>query len=423
MQRFWPYFAIAGMAVILLGASGYIVEMLPPRAIVMATGAEGGAYYELGIRYREILAQDGVALRLLPTTGALENLTLLRDPRSGVSVGFMQGGITTQKESPGIESLGTLFYEPLWFFSRISGSRAEGLSGGRISVGPEGSGTRDLVLKLLGKNKIVAELFDFTPQVAAEKLLAGDIDFAFIVASRDSPVVQRLITAEGIELRSFPRADAYVGLYPFLNKVVLPAGIGDLATNRPPSDVVLVAPKASLVVRADLHPAIQYLLLKAAVQIHSEPGIFRTAGQFPGAEASDIPLSDEARRFYKTGRPFLQDQLPFWIATLTERLLVVFIPLAVLLYPLFKLLPPTYGWFMRSKIARLYDEMRSIEHEVESQGRGFDRETMVAKLDQLDLRANHLQVPMAYASMLYMLRTHIDLVRERLTIRPDRKPH
>src|SRR5262249_34496880 len=109
-----------------------------------------------------------------------------------------------------VESLGRVFYEPLWFFTRISGSRTEGLNGRRLSVGPEGSGTRDLVLKLLEKNKIVAVLFGFTPDVAAEKLIAGDIDGAFMVASWGSPVVQRLITAEGIELRSFPRADAYI---------------------------------------------------------------------------------------------------------------------------------------------------------------------------------------------------------------------
>jgi hypothetical protein len=241
----------------------------------------------------------------------------LRDPQSGVSVGFIQGGTTTRKESPGIESLGTVFYEPLWFFSRISGSRAEGLSGRRLSVGPEGSGTRALVLKLLERNKIVAELFGLTPEVAREKLIAGDIDVVFIVASWDAPEVQRLITAEGIELRSFPRADAYIGLYPFLNKLVLPEGIGDPAMNRPPSDVALVAPKASLAVRADLHPAIQYLLLDAAVQVHSGPGIFQKAGQFPAAESIDIPLSAEAQRFYKSGRPFLQDYLPFWIAALT----------------------------------------------------------------------------------------------------------
>jgi len=423
LQRFWPYFAIAGIVAILLGASFFIVETLPPRKVVMATGAEGGAYHELGIRYREILAQAGVELQLLPTIGALDNLTRLRDPRSGVSVGFIQGGTTTTKESPDLESLGTVFYEPLWFFSRISGTRTEGLNGRRLSVGPEGSGTRTLVLELLTRNKIVAELFGLTPQVAVEKLIAGDIDVAFIVASWDAPVVQRLISAEGIELRSFPRADAYIGLYPFLNKVVLPEGIGDLATNRPPSDVVLMAPKASLAVRADLHPAIQYLLLNAAVQIHSGPGIFQKAGQFPAAESIDIPLTAEAQRVYKSGRPFLQDYLPFWIATLTGRLLVVLIPLAALLYPLFKLLPLMYGWIMRSKILPLYNEMRLIEHEIEDQDGGHDADTMIAKLDRLDQRASRLKLPTGYASMLYMLRAHIDLVRERLAIGPDRKAH
>jgi hypothetical protein len=423
LHRFGPYVAIAGMVAILLGASVFIVETLPPRTIVMATGAEGGAYYELGTRYRDILARAGVELRLLPTSGALENLARLRDPQSEVSVGFIQGGTTNQKESPNVESLGTVFYEPLWLFSRVSGNRAEGLNGRRLSIGPEGSGTRALALELLERNKITAELFAFTPQVAGDKLIAGDIDFAFFVASWNSPIVQRLITAEGVELRSFPRADAYIELFPFLNKLVLAEGIGDLATNRPPSDILLVAPKASLAVRADLHPAIQFLLLDAAVQVHSGPGTFQKAGQFPAAESIDVPLSEEAQRFYKTGRPFLQDYLPFWIATLTGRLLIVFIPLAAVLYPIFKLVPQMYGWIMRSRVTRLYNEMRSIEHEMEARGERHDPDTIIAKLDQLDQRANHLRLPTGYASMLYMLRAHIDLVRERLAVGPGRKPH
>ena len=150
--------------------------------------------------------------------------------------------------------------------------------------------------------------------------IAGDIDAAFIVTTWDSPVVQRLISAQGIALASIPRADAYIAHYPFLNKLVLPAGVIDLLNNRPPTDVVMLAPKGSLAVRADLHPAIQHLLLSAAVQIHSPPGIFQKAGQFPAAESIDLPLSEEAQRFYKSGRPLLQNHLPFWLATLVERL-------------------------------------------------------------------------------------------------------
>jgi TRAP-type uncharacterized transport system substrate-binding protein len=417
-QRFWFWALMSGMLAIVLGAIVFILLTLPPQTFVMATGPEGGAYHDAGIRYRDLLAQDGVDLQLQPTGGAMENLADLRDPKSGVSAGFVQSGLAPEKESPGVQSLGTVFYEPVWLFSRApfptAGNLTDGLAGRRISVGPDGSATRTLALMLLERNKITAELFHFTPQAAAEKLIAGDIDSALIVSSWDAPAIQQLLAADGIELRSTPRADAYVALFPFLSRLVLPTGVADLTKNRPPSDVVLVAPKASLAVRADLHPALQYLLLKAAVQIHSPPDVFHRPGRFPAAEAIDIPLSEEARRFYKSGKPFLHDHLPFWMATLAGRMLVVLIPLGVLFYPLLKTLPQAYDWIMRSKIVRLYDEMRSIERKMEVGAPGQDAVGMLAKLDQLDQRANHLRVPPAYASMLYMLRAHIDLVRERL---------
>jgi TRAP-type uncharacterized transport system substrate-binding protein len=423
-QRFWRYLATIGIAVIVLSASVLVVETLPPRTVVMATGAEGGANYELGLRYREILAKAGVTLQLLPTTGGLENLARLRDPKSGVDVAFVQGGTTTKKESPELESLGTVFYEPLWFFYRSEiGGGMQALRGRRVSIGPEGSGARKLALELINRTRldtIIGELFGYTPQIAAAKLIAGDIDAAFMVTAWESPVVQTLINTKGIELTGFPRADAYIALYPFLHKLLLPAGVIDLLANRPPADVVLLAPKASLAVRADLHPAIQHLLLSAALQIHSQPGIFQKAGQFPAAESIDLPLSEEAQRFYKTGRPFLQEHLPFWIATLVERVLVVFVPLAALLYPLFKFVPQIYNWTMQTRIMQLYNEMRLIESGIEAQG--YDVRVINEKLDHLENRANRLTLPTTYASALYTLRSHIGLIRQRLVKIVDKNP-
>lgn len=427
VQRYWLRIAAAGVIVIFLIASVFIVKTLPPRTIVMATGAEGGAQYEVGVRYREILAQSGVELQLLRTNGDLENLAGLRDPKSGVVAGFVQGGTTTKKESPQLVSLGTVSYEPLWFFFRTDvGGAMRALQGRPISIGPEGSGGRALALELIKRIKlqsIVGKLFDFTPQVAAEKLIAGEIDAAFIVTAWDSPVVQRLINANGIELHSFQIVDAYTALYPFLNKLVLPAGIVDFLMLSPPTDVVLLAPKTSLVVRSDLHPAIQHLLLSAALQIHSPPGIFQKAGQFPAAESIDLPLSEDAQRFYKAGRPFLQEYLSFWVATLVEKAIVVFLPLAALLYPMFKLLPEMYDWIMKLRIRRLYAEMQSIEREKEIQGPGYDANGINAKLDQLNERANRLQMSSAYASNLYTLRDHIGLVRDSLATSPERETH
>ena len=403
-------------AAILLAAALFIFATLPPRTVTMATGPAGGAYHELGQRYREILARSGVRLRLVNTTGSLDNLARLRDRRSGVHAAFIQGGSTTKEESQNAESLGTIYFEPLWLFYRSGiGEGIERFRGRRVSIGPEGSGGRALALEILKRTKVdavVGQLLALPPQEAADRLIAGEIDIAFVVLGWESPVVRRLMAADGIEVASVPRPDAFIALYPFLSKAVLPAGVADLAANRPPADVVLLSTRASLAVRSDLSSAIQYLLLNAAVEIHSPPGIFQKAGQFPAGESGDLPLSEEAQRFYKSGRPVLQAYLPFWMAALVERFLVVFVPLLVLLYPAFALLPRAYDWLMQSKIRRLYDEMKSIERELASGHEAPD--ALNAKLDRIYQSASELQLPARYASMQYTLRMHLDLVRARI---------
>jgi TRAP-type uncharacterized transport system substrate-binding protein len=412
---------------VLLGAAIAALRPLPPRTLVMATGPEGSAAYEVGARYREILARSGIDLQLLPTAGAIENLARLRDPRSHVDVGVLQSGTTGTKESPDLQSLGTIYYEPLWGFFRET-ERTKGLQvlrykgieifrGKKIAIGPEGSGTRALALKMFARNaldKHFAEFLPLAPQQAGEKLLRGEIDAALMVTSWDAPVVQRLLTAQGIGLANFPRTDAYIALYPFLNKVVLPEGVADLAKDRPPSDVLMFAPKASLVVRKDLHPALQHVLLDAAEQIHSGPGIFQKAGQFPAAEAIDLPLSNEARQFYKSGKPFFQRYLPVWLAVMVERLLVLLIPVIGLIYPLVQILPSLYDKAMRKRIYRLYGELRFLEKDVESRREGQSIVDLNDRLDQLEEKTSRLQVPATYMSMLYTLRDHIIVVRGRL---------
>lgn len=419
-RKNWLAVTIAVTATAIVVAAIAIFRTLPPRMIVMATGPEGGAYYEIGKRYRGLLAGAGIEVRLVRTAGSLENLALLRDPRSGVSVALIQSGTVNPEAASELESLGTVFYEPLWIFHKREPGKTtlDYLRGGKISVGPVGSGTRALSLELLkrtGFDQKVGELLALSPQVAADELLAGEIDAAVILNSWDSPTVQRLITDERVEVASFPRADALVALYPFLSRLVLPHGVSNLAKDLPRTDITLVAPKASLMVRKDLHSAIQYLLLDAAVKIHSGAGIFQHAGRFPAAEGIDVPLSGEALQFYKTGQPFLHNYLPYWTATLVGKLIVLLIPILGLLYPLMRSLPPLYDWLMRSKILRLYGELRFLEDEIiDARRTGRDISPMISQLDNLEGRANDLRMPLAYASMLYILRNHIDLVRERL---------
>ena len=84
----------------------------------MATGREGDVYYEIGERYRAALSDENVQVQLVPTAGSVENLAMLRDPHSGASVALIEGGILSAAETSGVESLGTVFYEPgsCWYF-------------------------------------------------------------------------------------------------------------------------------------------------------------------------------------------------------------------------------------------------------------------------------------------------------------------
>ncbi len=418
------HLAIISLLALMIGGAGLwavftFLGPTPPRKVIMTAGPQGSAYHEFGKRYQHILAREGVELQVLPSNGAMENLDRLRDPQSGVSVGFVQGGTTREEDSPHLRSLGTLFYEPLWIFYRGLQPFAptKGIRVPRMSIGPHGSGTRALALRLLAMNEITedkAQLLALPLQEAGEALLRGQIDAALMATSWDSPIVRTLASSEEIELFSAPRADSYVALLPFLDRLVVPEGVGNLAKNRPPSDVVLVAPKASLVIHEELHPAIQYLLLDAASQIHSGPGIFQRPGQFPAPETIDLPLSQDARHYYKSGLPFLHRYLPFWMAVLAARTLVVLIPVLALVYPLLRSAPLLYEWRVRRLIYRLYGELKFLETELDGRDRSQSVNDLIAQLDDLEQRAHRLRIPAFYSHMPYTLRVHMKLVRDRL---------
>jgi TRAP-type uncharacterized transport system substrate-binding protein len=420
----WFYFVGGLIALVLLIVIGLwfgidLLNPMPPRTVTMVTGAEGGAYHGYGERYRQILARQGIDLKLVPTAGAIDNLERLKDPAAGVNIGIIQGGTTGETQSPDLVTLGTLFYEPLWLFHRSAyrGQGLEGLRGKRIAIGPAGSGTRALVLELLRRSGYdwgFAELVELPFQESSGQLRRGEIDALFILASWDSSVVQSLLAADDIDLAGFPHTDAYVALYPYLTKVNVPAAVGSIVRNHPIANTELLATRASLAVRSDTHPAIQYLLLDAAEQVHSGPGIFRRAGQFPAAEAVDLPLSEEARNFYKSGRPLLQRYLPFWLAVLLGRVLLLSLPLLGILIPLFKVAPMLFNWQMQRRVYRLYTELQAIENNWRARPSGAGHDDLVARFDQLEERAHEVWLPASLVGSLYAFKEQLALVRQRL---------
>jgi hypothetical protein len=226
--------------------------------------------------------------------------------------------------------------------------------------------------------------------------------------------VQRLLGADGVSVASLPSADALVARIPVLNKRVLPAGVADLERKIPPTDVVLVASKASLVVRRDLDPALMYLLLDAAREIHAAPGIFHQAGEFPALDAVDLPIADEAEMFDKRGPPFLQRHLPFGLAVLTERVALALIPLVGILFPVLRVFPSVRTWYVQRRLALFYKELKLLDVQSEVSGKPASGPDLIRKLDELEARVSRLRVPEEFTALVYGLRHHIRLVRERL---------
>ena len=154
--------------------------------------------------------------------------------------------------------------------------------------------------------------------------------------------------------------------------------------------------------------------MQAAEEIHGQGGIFEEIDQFPSQKFLDLPLHKEARRFFKSGPPFLQRYLPFWAATLIDRLKVMLIPLITLLIPLVKIIPPSYRWRVRYRIFHWYRELIDIGQRAESIQGEEDFSALMDELKRIDKEVMQVNVPLSYAAELYNLRLHIAYVRDRV---------
>lgn len=385
----------------------------------MSTGGTGGAYYLFGQQYRDVLAHDSITVEVLTSAGSVENIERLEAKAEGVDIAFVQGGTSRPENMKNLVSLGSLYYEPLWVFYRGNQqvTRLTDLSGKRIAVGVQGSGTRSVSLRLLEENGMShppTVLSSLGGQQAADALVRRDVDVAFFIASPRAPIVHTLLMTSGIKLMSFKRAEAYTRTHRYLSSVTLPQGVIDLRKNIPPVDTRLIAATANLAVRRDFHPALVDLLLQAAKHVHGAGGLFERQDEFPSPKYLEFPLSEEAQRYYKRGPSFLRRVLPFWAATFVDRTIVMLIPFIALLFPLFKIVPPAYRWRVRSKIYRWYKDVKDVDLALHEEQSAEGLKALMAEVDKIEQQVNMITTPLPYADQVYNLRMHINLVREKL---------
>lgn len=420
------------IALVLLIGAYFVLQPNPPRRVVLATGPEQSDYAEFGKRYAAALKKHHIEVVLRPTQGSSANRRLLRDAKEKVDFGFVRGGsseVIQAEDEKGtglpLVTLGSLFFEPVWIFYRTDAAkklpgkkleRLDQMRGWRVNTGGRGAGSTNLLSKLISANglnreDLKIERLDLTQSAIA--LFNNEIDAMTLVSAPESPILQMLLRTPGISLFEFTQAEAYSRRFGYLSPVTLPRGIADFAHDVPAHDVQLIAPTSMLVAREGTHPALVQLFVQAARDIHAEPGWFAKSGQFPSKEDIEFPLAPEAERFLRNGPPLMQRYLPFWLSNLIDRMWVAMISIIAILIPLARVVPPLYNFRIRSRIFRWYRQLRQIEDSI-SAGK-VPPAQLLEELNKLDAKAERISVPLSYTDELYSLRSHIALVRERLT--------
>jgi TRAP transporter TAXI family solute receptor len=410
------------LLIIVVVAIGFVVtyqfvEPPPPSTVRIATGGKDGAYHAFAQKYAALLARDDITLEIVSTAGSVENLRLLRNGE--VSLALVQGGSAAGKDRAELQSLGSMFLEPVWIFTRKQRpiKRLGDLTGKRVAVGPVDSGTRLLSNALLAADGVEESDAAFIAAGAAQavpSLVEGKIDAAFFVASSTAAFIGELLRDPRAELFSFARASAYAHLFPFLTAVTLNEGVIDLPRNIPPRDITLVAVAANLVARQDLNSNLVPALMKAVTEVHQQGGIFEKKRQFPSVDFVDLPMNRDARRYIENGPSFLYRWTPYTAAVYLDRLKIMLLPFIALMIPLFRLAPPLYRWRVRWKIYRWYAAVRDIESTIPDQASPRDAEPAVRRLNELEKEVASVSVPLSYAGELYHLRLHIRLIADKL---------
>ncbi|MDF1875614.1 ABC transporter substrate-binding protein [Sulfurimonas sp. SAG-AH-194-I05] len=386
----------------------------------MATGSKDSNYYATALKYQKLLAKQNVKLTIIETSGSVENLDLLNSKKADIA--FVQGGIIDAKENAQVESLASVYYEPLWIFYKNKGYSIEyivELIEKKISIGMNGSGTQYLAIQMLIDNGLSTDnttLLSLSAKDSKEKLLNGEIDAMFFVSSPSSPAVVELLSDPSVELLNLKRVRAYNQKYTFLSSLTLHEGTIDLYKNLPSENKNLLATTANLVCNKGINDELIRVFLKQIKIVHSEQSIFEGANQFPSLQHLDTSINEEAQNYLTNGDSWLESIFPFWIASQIDRLKILLIPLLTLLFPLFKGVLPLYNWTIRSKIYKWYTQLEELEYTNKLSHAALEKNIKAVRILKDEVQ-EQTKVPLSYKGEYYNLLLHIDLVAKELQLK------
>ncbi|QLF92620.1 C4-dicarboxylate ABC transporter substrate-binding protein [Pseudomonas sp. ABC1] len=425
LANFWLIPVIA----LLVGALFYFVAPPPPMHAKMATGAATGGYHAFAERLRDELAKEGFTLELVESRGSLDNLGKLL--AGDVGLALVQSGqelTLSERQRGDLFGLGVMYREPVWLFVRtpVTFQRLSDLADLRLAIGSDGSGTQAVIGALLAANRIEEGAYPENWQRiggsrAANALIAGELDAAFFLGPAENALIQRLAAEPELRLESLNRTRAYLARLPYLSAMEVGEGMLNMPMDTPAKDIVTLGPVATLVANEDFHSSLTPLILEAARKVLENGSLLDPPDSYPAAPPRSLQTLDEAEYYYNKGLPILQRYLPFRIASLADRYIILAIPLLVLLFPLFKAIGPLYQWRIRARIYRWYKHLREIDLQLYKGEWPDDLDAEIERLEQLESEMGRIEVPLSYSNELYQLHVHLRYMIERLRTAQKRR--
>ena len=424
-QRKWllirlPVVVVAVITAMLM----WVIENpMPPTTLSITTASPDGAYYRHAQRYAERFAERGITLEVQASEGSQQNVVRLRQADSPTDLAFIQGGFgylgssSDRRDRSRIETLANVDVEAVWIFTRNREIESlTELRGLRVAIGPEGSGSSKVALKLLEQARMDTKdltLLKVMGVAAIQALLQNEVDVVLMVAPLESLAVQTILGLPGIQLANLRKSAAITERNPYLEPRLLAQS--SLGTHMPSHDVTILTTPTNLVARENLHPTLKRMALAVAMEVHSGGGMFHRAGDFPSLRQIDFPTAPQARDMLVHGLPLFERLLPFWWAQVLERILLIILPVTLVAVWLMQLIPAYFRLALESRVNRWYGELKFIENDLSQEVlSGLDLTRYLSRLNGIDNTLQAFSCPKDLVARCYMLHQHIEFVRQRL---------
>ena len=393
-------------------------KVLPPTKVVIAAGSLQGSYSLLARRYAEQLERTGLSVEIIYSDtqkGSLDELT--RVPPVA-SIGFAPGIFASTAGS--VQALAVIAQEPVWVFSGPGGpatlAQAKGF---RMAAGPPESSSSmaaKIMLEHAGVRPADMRFSVASGIAAADALTDGSVDMVIQVAGEDSQVIQLLTRQPNVQLLGTERAGALSAQDARFQPLLLPQGAIELRGDIPPRDVTLMSLQIHLLIRPEVHPALQRALLDAAVEIHEGPNFLQRHGEFPSFRGSDFPLSPAARAYSLGARPWLETMLPYGTAQKVGLLVFAVGPILLLALAVLAWIPRLFDWRISAALNHFYGDVKFLESEMDgiASDQPMTLRRLLERLDTIERQVVALDLPDEFSERWYTLREHLAAAQDRL---------